>query len=297
MSEAGVGIVWINGEFVERGAARVSAMDAGLQHAVGLFETMLAVGGETIDLARHLERLRDSAARLRLSDDLRAPALADAVDAVVERARLERARVRLTVTGGDLNLLAAGEGPADPTIIIDARPATAYPEPMYEQGVTLTIADRRDNPLDPFAGHKTLNYWPRLAELQRASAKGAAEAVTLQVSNHLAGGCVSNLFVVRDGEVLTPTARGEEEPGAIASPVLPGITRSRILEWAGDQDRVATPKLLTIDDLLDADEAFLTNSSWGVLPVRQVEQKQIGSGEPGPVAVAMLERWRQSWAG
>jgi branched-subunit amino acid aminotransferase/4-amino-4-deoxychorismate lyase len=296
MSQSSTGVIWINGEFVEREKARVSAMDAGLQHAVGLFETMLAVGGETIDLARHLERLRDSAMQLRLSDDLRAPALAEAVEAVVEKASLDRARVRLTITGGDLNLLAAGAGPADPTILIDARPATAYPEPMYEQGVVTTIADRRDNPLDPFAGHKTLNYWPRLAELQRASSKGAAEAVTLQVSNHLAGGCVSNLFIVKDDELFTPTARGEEEPGAIASPVLPGITRGRILEWAGDQDRLATPKLLTIDDLLDADEAFLTNSSWGVLPISRVEQKEIGGGAPGPVARAMLERWRQSWS-
>jgi branched-subunit amino acid aminotransferase/4-amino-4-deoxychorismate lyase len=296
MSQSSTGVIWINGEFVEREKARVSAMDAGLQHAVGLFETMLAVGGETIDLARHLERLRDSAMQLRLSDDLRAPALAEAVEAVVEKASLDRARVRLTITGGDLNLLAVGAGPADPTILIDARPATAYPEPMYEQGVVTTIADRRDNPLDPFAGHKTLNYWPRLAELQRASSKGAAEAVTLQVSNHLAGGCVSNLFIVKDDELFTPTARGEEEPGAIASPVLPGITRGRILEWAGDQDRLATPKLLTIDDLLDADEAFLTNSSWGVLPISRVEQKEIGGGAPGPVARAMLERWRQSWS-
>jgi len=287
------GAVWVSGAFVERERARVSAFDAGLQHAVGLFETMLAVGEEIIDLARHLERLRDSAQALRLADDLRVPALAEACRAVVERAALERARLRLTVTGGDLNLLAAGAGPADPTILIDARPATAYPEPMYEHGVVVTIADRRDNPLDPFAGHKTVNYWPRLSELQKASAKGAAEAITLQVSNHLAGGCVSNLFIVRDAELLTPTARGEEEPGALASPVLPGVTRSRILEWADDQDLTATARLLTIDDLLDADEAFLTNSSWGVLPIRQVEQKSVGAGEPGPVARAMLERWRQ----
>jgi branched-subunit amino acid aminotransferase/4-amino-4-deoxychorismate lyase len=168
---------------------------------------------------------------------------------------------------------------------------------MYEHGVVVTIADRRDNPLDPFAGHKTLNYWPRLSELQKASAKGAAEAITLQVSNHLAGACVSNLFIVRDSELFTPTARGEEEPGALASPVLPGVTRSRILEWADDQDVTAVPKLLTVDDLLDADEAFLTNSSWGVLPVRQVEQKTIGSGAVGPVARAMLERWRQEQGG
>lgn len=287
------GAVWVNGSFVERSNASVGAFDAGLQHGVGLFETMLARAGEVIDLGRHLDRLRDSAKALRLSDDLRVPALADAVNAVVERAGLERARVRLTLTGGDLNLLSRGAGPTDPTILIDAQLATDYPAGMYESGVAATIADRRDNPLDPFAGHKTLNYWPRLTELQKASAKNAGEAITLQVSNHLSGGCVSNLFVVKGNELLTPVARGEEEPGAIASPVLPGVTRGRVLEWAESMNLTASARLLGIDDLLDADEAFLTNSSWGVLPVVRVEASTIGDGKPGRVATAMLEKWRQ----
>ncbi len=288
------GAVWLNGSFVERSEARLGAFDAGLQHGVGLFETMLARGNHVIDLGLHLDRLRDSAKALRLSDDLRTPALAEAVNAVVQRAALETTRIRLTLTGGDLNLLTGAEGPTDPTILIDARPATDYPEGMYEQGVAVTIADRRDNPLDPTAGHKTLNYWGRLSELQIASAKNAAEAVTLQVSNHLSGGCVSNLFIVKGAELLTPLARGEEEPGAIPSPVLPGITRRRVLDRAEELDLVARTKLLDINDFLDADEAFLTNSSWGVLPVVRVENSIIGEGSPGRVAKAMLERWRQT---
>jgi len=285
--------LWINGEFTDPSNARVGALDAGLQHAVGLFETMLAREGDVIDLARHLERLRDSAQTLRLTESLRVPALAEAVTAVAERAAFPHTRLRLTITGGDLNLLTDGAGEhRDPTIIIEAKPATDYPTEMYDRGVTVAIADRRDNPLDPFAAHKTLSYWPRLAELQKAAAKGAAEAVTLQVSNHLAGACVSNLFVVKADQLLTPSARGEEEPGAIPSPVLPGITRGRILQWAEQANLTPAAKLLNINDLLDADEAFLTNSSWGVLPVARVEQSAIGDAKPGPVARAMLERWR-----
>lgn len=287
------GAVWINGSFVERSEAHVGAFDAGLQHGVGLFETMLARSGEVIDLGRHLDRLRDSAAALRLSDDLRVPAIAEAVNGVVKRAGLEKTRVRLTLTGGDLNLLSGGGGPTDPTVLIDAQPATDYPEGMYESGVATVIADRRDNPLDPYAGHKTLNYWPRLGELQKASAKNAGEAITLQVSNHLSGGCVSNLFVVKGDELHTPVARAEEEPGAIASPVLPGVTRSRVLDWADGLGLSARVRLLAVDDLLDADEAFLTNSSWGVLPVVRVEASTIGAGKPGRVAREMLAKWRQ----
>ena len=289
--------LWINGEFTGPDSARVGALDAGFQHGVGLFETMLAREDDVIDLPRHLERLAGSAQTLRLTESLRVPALAEAVTAVARRAAFPQTRLRLTITGGDLNLLTGGADPdaepqTDPTIVIEAKPATDYPSEMYDRGVSVAIADRRDNPLDPFAAHKTLNYWPRLAELQKAAAKGAAEAVTLQVSNHLAGACVSNLFVVNGDRLLTPAARGEEEPGAIPSPVLPGVTRGRVLQWADSEDLTPGAKLLNINDLLDADEAFLTNSSWGVLPIVRVEQSAIGAGEPGPVARAMLERWR-----
>lgn len=286
------GAVWLDGNFVERDDAKIGAFDAGLQHGVGLFETMLARDGIVIDIAQHLDRLRDSAVTLRLSENLRVPALAEAVQAVVTRAELPLARVRLTITGGDLNLLSAGAGPTDPTILIDARPATPYPGAMYEKGVAVVIADRRDNPLDPFSGHKTLNYWPRLAELQRASTKNAAEAITLQVSNHLSGGCVSNLFIIKDDVLFTPVARGEEDPGALASPVLPGITRQRIIERAQETGLQLHTRLLDINNLLDADEAFLTNSSWGILPITRVEDSQLGNGEPGAVTKAMLKHWR-----
>ncbi len=285
------GAVWLNGAFVPRDEASVGAFDAGFQHGVGLFETMLAREGVVVDLPQHLDRLRDSAHSLRLSENLRVPALAETVEAAVSRAQLPLSRVRLTITGGDLNLLTTAEGSTDPTILIDVRPATNYPEAMYEKGVTVVIADRRDNPLDPFAGHKTLNYWPRLSELQRASAKNAAEAITLQVSNHLSGGCVSNIFLVKGGTLFTPIARGEEDHGALASPVLPGITRRRIMEQATDKDMVVQSRLLNINDLLDADEAFLTNSSWGVLPVVRVEGSTIGTGEPGEVSRSMLRAW------
>ena len=291
------GAVWIDGSFIERDDARIGAFDAGFQHGVGLFETMLAREGVVGDLAQHLDRLRDSARALRLSENLRVPALAEAVETAVIKADLPLARVRLTITGGDLNMLAAGAGPTDPTILIDVRPATSYPEPMYENGVTVVIAERRENPLDTFTAHKTLNYWPRLAELQRASTMNAAEAVSLQVSNHLAGGCVSNLFVVRDGVLLTPIARGEEDPGALPSPVLPGITRRRVIEHAEETNITLQTRLLSINDLLDSDEAFLTNSSWGVLPVVRVEGSQIGTGVPGEVSRSMLEHWRQAPAG
>lgn len=288
----------MNGHFLARDEAVVSAFDAGVQHGVGLFETMLAAGeaGRVFHLHRHLERLDRSARELGLTDSLKIRALAELVEHVVAQSQLSdesrRARVRLTVTGGNLNLLGAtGKSGVDPTILIHVQPATNYPAEMFESGVRVLVADAKANPLDPFAGHKTLNYWWRLHELQRAAAARAAECIVLQVTNHICGGAVSNLFAVRDGALVTPVARGEEGAGALASPTLPGITRSAVID-AADALRVGCArKVMTISDALDADELFLTNSSWGILPVVGVEGRTIGAGRPGPITAQLRERW------
>ncbi|GAB4386660.1 MAG: branched-chain-amino-acid transaminase [Phycisphaerales bacterium] len=285
-------LVFLQGRVLSRDEARVSVFDAGLLHGVGLFETMIARrrgdGYGIFRLDEHLDRLAGSAAELGLSSDIRTGPLADAIRLTAERSGYEKARIRLTITGGDLNLLeTSARSNITPTVIVTAQPATPYPEAMFEKGVMATLGDTRLNPLDPMSGHKTLNYWPRLRELQVAASKGAGESILLQVTNHVAAGCVSNVFVVRDGSLHTPLARGEEERGAIPSPVLPGITRQAIIDIAQQKGIGTTRRMMTIDDLLDADELFLTNSSWGVLPVVRIEAETIGSGRPGEITRAL----------
>ena len=180
-------------------------------------------------------------------------------------------------SGGDKGK--GGEG----GVVIVAQPATEYPTDLYEQGIVVTVADSRANPLNETEGHKTVNYWWRLRELQKAASKGGGEAIVLQVTNHICGGCVSNLFARHGDELITPIARGEEEEiagggGVMRSPVLPGITRMRIMDAAAQVGLKVTRRMMSIADVLDADEVFLTNSSWGLLSVRQIEQKSICEG-------------------
>ena len=285
-------LVWLNGQFVPPDQAMLSVFDAGLQHGVGLFETMAARGGSVFRAQAHVGRLADSARELLLTDRLHVEPLVEAVAQVAARGDLDNARIRLTLTGGNLNLLQSqGTDKVDPTILIVAQPATVYPDVYFERGVTVLITDGRQNPFDPMAGHKTLNYWPRIRALQQAASKRAGEALWLSVSNHLASGSVSNVFLVRDETLHTPFARGEEEPGALPSPVLPGITRAAIIATA-DQMGIETKKhMLDIEDLLGADEVFLTNSSWGVLSVVGVEQKKIGEGTPGEITKRLRAAW------
>lgn len=324
--------VFCNGEFVDgsdpAGFRGLSVFDAGVQHGVGLFETMTGGVREgqawVVHLDEHLERLGRSAKELGLSERLRERALGDAVVETVKRSGLERTRVRLTITGGDLNYLAsaqhnigedggehsgehsaqsAGGAVGDPTVLIVAQPATLYPAEMFERGVGVVFADTRANPLNPFEGHKTLNYWWRLRELQVAAGKRAGEALVLGVTNHVMGGCVSNVFLVKGGgrgsggeaEIITPIARGEEEAvggkGAIGSPVLPGVTRGWVIDVAERRGWTVTRRMISAADVLDADEVFLTNSGWGVLPVVKVEREAIGDGVVGKVAKVLAEQW------
>lgn len=296
--------VFLNGAFVDPAAATVGAFDAGFQHGVGLFETLIGGfrdgdGGDTVFAFRledHLERLAQSASELGLVSQLGRAALAEAVLETIRRSELDRARVRLTISGGNLNMLSPDASRQhEPTVMIVAQPATRYPEEMFTRGVSVTIADLRVNPLDATAGHKTLNYWARLRELQAAAGKRAGEALVFQVSNYLAGGCVSNALLFKDGELLTPIARGEETEAAssstsgavLPSPVLPGIVREWALEWAARQRIKIRRRMISIDDVLGATELVLTNSSWGILPVVRVESREIGNGAPGEIAAGM----------
>ncbi|NUQ67925.1 MAG: aminotransferase class IV [Phycisphaerales bacterium] len=312
--------VFLDGAFVSAGDARVSAFDAGFQHGVGLFETLLALrhapadapgytrlsgSGGVLHLGEHLDRLAASSRALGLLETIRVDALHEAVVRTCDRAFIDqpnaaRLRVRLTITGGDLNMLDRGKAREHaPTLMIAATPASVYPRDLLTRGASVVLADLRLNPLDPLQGHKTLSYWGRLRELQRASTAGAGEALVLQVSNHLAGGCVSNAFLVRDGVLITPIARGEETLDQketkgntfLPSPVLPGIARRWVMDVAAARNLEVQRKMIAIGDVLDADELFLTNSSWGVLPVVRVEAKPLGSGEVGPVSRSLVEAW------
>ncbi|MDA0214212.1 MAG: aminotransferase class IV [Planctomycetota bacterium] len=289
--------VWLNGKFVPAQEAKVSLFDSGFQHGVGVFSSMCAKHGRVFRLMSHMERLKASAVELGALEVLRIEPLADAVEMTLAQNNMTEARVRMTVTAGDLKMLKSpgveGE-PArnDPTIAIVVQPPTPYPQEIFERGVRVRIADARVNPHDPFAGHKTLWYWPRLAELQLAAAAGCSEALFFTINNRVSCGAVSNIFVVRNGRLITPWARGESNAG-IAAPVLPGVTRGAVIECAQER-RISVERAdLTIDDIFGADEIFLTNSSWGVLPVVGVEKKSIANGVVGEISQRLRDDYLQ----
>ncbi len=287
--------IYLNGTFHAPDDAAIGVEDAGFQHGVGLFETFQAHHGRVFRLDQHLARLARSAAELGLAAELNPAPLADAVAETIRHNQIDRARIRLTLTAGTLSMLktdnasAPGEvqAKARQTIAIVSAPPTRYDPAYFERGVTVVIHGPAANPFDESAGHKTLNYWNRLRALRRAAAVGAAESIWLNVSNHLASGCVSNLLLVKGGVILTPFAHGEEVEGALPAPVLPGVTRAAVIELAERAGIEVRRKMLSIDDLLEADEVMLTNAGWYVLPVSAVDKHTVGSGGVGELTAKL----------
>ena len=288
--------VWINGQYLSLAEAKVGFFDGGFQHAIGLFETMLARDGAVLRLEEHLERLALSAKELRLFESLRIEPLAEAIHGCLVTNALRNARIRVTITSGDAGKPFAGANAADaksgspqPTVAIHAQPPTEYPVEMFTHGVGITVASSRVNPLDEFASHKTLAYWPRIAAIQRAAESGCSEALWFSVSNHLASGSVSSVFLAKNGRLRVPFARGDDS--SRLSAVLPGCTRAAVIVWAEGTGIEVERADLTIEDVFAADEVFLTNASWGVLPVIRVERHVVADAKPGPIALHMREKW------
>ena len=277
---------YLNGIMLPSGQARLSAEDAAIQHAVGLFETMSAYHGQVFRLKAHLDRLIQSADVLGMNQGLDRQNLEYAVKKSLSHNQPDRARLRLTVSPGPLSLLRDDHGKAaaaKPTVLVTAAEPIEYDPLYFEQGITVQVGPGAANPFDPVAGHKTLAYWARLRTLREAAVVGAGEVIWLNISNHLASGAISNIFLVKNEELLTPFARGDEVERALPAPVLPGITRQAIIELAETENIPVRRRMLSIHDLLQAEEVFLTNSSWQVLPVGRVEKEPVGTGKVGSI--------------
>ncbi|MCG3138522.1 MAG: D-alanine aminotransferase [Phycisphaerae bacterium] len=260
----------INNRLLEAGEASIAVTDVAVHYGIGLFETMRGVQGGVWRLEQHRQRLLKSAEKLQLPitpemlpDDGRVRRLLAANE-------LSDARVRLTVTGGAP--VAAG---FHHSVILSTAPLESYPVNYYEQGVTVLLSPLLQQSSDPLTGHKTTNYWNRLNVLQRAHQQGCVEALWFNERRELAEGCISNVFIVRNGELLTPP---------LDTPVLPGITRQVLIECGAVQSLPCRETALHINDLLDADEVLITNCLMGVIPVVRIERRLIGAGRPGPIA-------------
>jgi branched-chain amino acid aminotransferase len=272
--------IYLNGELVCGGEAHVPVSNPSFLHGVGLFETLRTYDGKPFRLAEHVERLRRSADRLNMplgDTPARIPA---AVEQVLAANNLKSARVRITVTPPG-----STDQPHAVTLLVRAEEARGYPPELYERGMTVCVINRfRQSRHDPLAGHKTTSYFPRLLALRDAQDQHCGEAFWFTPENLLAEGCMTNVFVVRDGRLRTPP---------LDTPVLPGVTRAAVIELAHANGIAAEEAPCTIDDLLGAQEVFLTNAVMEIMPVTRIERHAIANEKIGPITQQLAEAYKQ----
>ena len=266
--------VWLNGEFVTRETATVSAFDRSFLYGDGLFETIRAYGAVPFKLAEHLGRLGASAEALGIV----APhGLADAVAGLIEKNGLSDAYVRITVSRGIHAGALASDEPVAPTALIEAKPLHPYPAELYERGATLTVSSLSHDSASPLRRHKTTSYLASILAKREAKERGADEALLLDPAGDVAEGATSNVFCVRGGELLTPP---------LDLNILPGITRAAVIGLAREAGVTVREERFGLAALASANEVFLTNSLMEVMPVRFVDDHAF-SPAPGPVTQSL----------
>ena len=266
--------VFLNDGIVDSSQAHINCADGGFLYGAGLFETMRASNGVVFALDDHLDRLFASGEKLKINIRGDKKFVADAVYETLNVNELKEARIRLTATSGAMNA-----EKSEPTLLITAVNFEPYPKSYYDKGIIVMLNSYRQNPADVLAGHKTTSYFSRISALGLAHQKRAAEALWFTIDGRLAEGCVSNVFIVKNSVIYTPSLK---------TGILPGIARETVLELADKDSIKAEEKELTIEDLLGADEVFITNVIMQVLPVIAVEAHNIGNAKPGPVTKKIL---------
>ncbi len=276
--------VWINGAIVPAGEPVLTAFDRGFQLGDGIFETLRARSGRPTELAEHAARLRRSAAGLAipLPEDVETR-LAEAIDELLAAEGLAGpegdASLRITVSRGSFygrGLLPPDEHPT-PTIVVQAWPVAPTPASHLEIGLHLVTSHVRRDPESPLAALKTTSRADYVYARLEARAAGADDALFLTIDGYLSEATSANLFVVRGVERDEP----ELATPSLACAILPGTTRTWLLRWGEAVGLRTVEGWLTTRDLAEADEAFISSSVAGILPVTRFAGEPIGSGRPG----------------
>jgi branched-subunit amino acid aminotransferase/4-amino-4-deoxychorismate lyase len=236
---------------------------------------MLARNGVVFRFQRHLARLGETVRLLGIAADATTGELVRGMYDVLDANELREARCRITLTPGP------PEG--RPTTLITAEPLPDYPSEWYEKGITVVVTALKQSAGDPTFGYKTGCYMPRLLARREASAKGAEDALWFTTDNHLAESCFSNVFLVREGKVSTPPRD---------TPVLPGVVREVVIELCRKMEiELDDQTPLSVQDMLGAEEIFLTSSTMGIRPVVRIERHAVGEEKPGPLTRRLREAY------
>jgi branched-chain amino acid aminotransferase len=281
--------VYLNGLLVPRSRARISVSDHGFLYGYGLFETMRAYNGQIFLLDRHIKRLTASAEIIGLAQKLSGIDLGKACMDTLKANNFKDARVRLTVTNGELNALPWTDPGGKPTVVVTAQPYTPFSEEKYSEGFKVGIASVRRCRQSVVASMKSINYLASVMARMEAAAHGLDEALLLNDDGYIAEGGGCNVFFVKSSSLVTPS---------LDSGILPGVTREVVMELADSLGIGVTEGTVGLGIIKRCDEAFMTNAMIEVMPLAAVRDENgqavtIGEGKPGKVTRQLMAAYRE----
>lgn len=281
-------IVYLNDSLVPRSQARVSVFDHGFLYGYGLFETMRAYGGTIFRMERHLKRLLSSAEVIGLNSKLFDINLGKVCVDTLEANSLKDARLRLTVSRGEVDSFPGSGVSTMPTVLVTARDYVPLSEEIYSNGFKAGISSFRRYSQSPLSMLKSTNYMLSVLSKVESETAGLDESLLLNESGLITEGSISNVFFVASGSLITPP---------LESGILPGITREAVLELACAAGMKVSEGEVRLEDLGQFDEAFMTNSVMEIMPLVEVRDTKkviaIGSGKPGGVTSRLMAAYRE----
>jgi len=276
--------IYIDGVFYEQSEAKISVFDHGLLYGDGVFEGIRFYHDRVFRLDEHMNRLWDSAKAIALEMPISRSELIAATLETIRQNDLHDGYIRLLVTRGVGSLGLSPDSCRRPSVVIIAATISLYPESLYQKGLTMvTCATRRTAPAALSPRVKSLNYLNNVLAKIEAQQAGAAEGIMLNEQGYVAECTGDNIFVLKNGLLLTPP---------VNSGILEGVTRQVVFELAQKNGFPIREQDLTRYDIFVADECFLTGTAAEVIAAVQLDRRTIGTGQPGPVTLKLVEDFR-----
>jgi len=274
----------LNGDLVDKSAAKISVFDHGLLYGDGVFEGIRVYSGKVFRLREHVERLFESASHLMLDIPWGRDRIVAEVLRTVEANQKTDGYIRLVVTRGEGTLGLDPNKCGTPQVIIIVDDISMYPPKMYDEGmeiITSSFIRSHPNTISPRV--KSLNYLNNILAKIEATRAGVPEAIMLNHLGEVAECTADNLFLVKHGLLRTPP---------INAGILEGVTRNTVIDLAEASGITVQEMALTRHDVYTADELFLTGTGAEIIAVVKVDGRVIGTGKPGPIARGLRERYQ-----
>jgi len=276
--------IYIDGKFYPKSDAKISVYDHGLLYGDGVFEGIRAYDGVVFRLNEHIDRLYTSEHTIMLDIPVSKEEMQRIVLDTLKKNKLKEAYIRLIVTRGIGDLGLDPKKCPKPSIIVITEPTIVlHSKEMKEKGITTMITWVKRDSVDATSHEvKSLNYLNNVLAKIESNFAGMDEAICLDQSGFVCEGTAENVFIVKDGKVITPpTSTG----------ALRGITRTAVITLAEKLGYIIVERNITPNELFTADEVFLTGTAAEITPVREVNKRVIGSGKPGPVTKRLMQEF------